>query len=1211
MPERNKETVSENEELLQGAIDAMRGYIAILDRQGNVLRINQAWANLAEHASSDKRNFGVGSNYIESCKRFESQAIGLEMAQGIADVISGDKSVFEIEYPFHSRSEERWYFTRVVPFGAGENLRVIVSHENITSRKLTEIALRESEESYRILAETASDVIIKIDANSTILFINSAGEKVFGYKPLEMIGKSLTMIMPEDLREKHKKGIARYLQTGKRVLAWESMELPALHRDGRLFPLEISFGESKQQGRHFFIAVARDISGRKEAEKVTAHLALIVKSSEDAIISKDLNGIITSWNKGAEKVFGYTAGEIVGKSITTLIPPHLIDEEALIIGRIRRGIPVEHYHTVRQRKDGTHINISLTVSPIQDEAGNIIGASKVARDITERIRTEEVLRENQMMLALAMQSSRMGAWERDVATDVVIWSEELEEIFGLEKGSFEQTLDAYNRLIFEEDRERVRSEVARAIEEGRDYSIEFRFHHADGGIRWMEGRGQAVYSDKGEPVRLYGIGIDITDRKKAEEKLRESEQQLQTLADSVPQLVWMAEPNGYRFWFNQRWFDYTGATFNQMKGLGWQTLHHPEHLQRTLKQWQHSIDTGEPFELEHPLRRADGVFRWFLTRMMPVRDSEGNIVRWFGTNTDIDDSRQAQEKLIAAERRAAEDYQALLARIVPLAQTLGTSRDLLTIYRTVGGFIRASMSCSAFFISFYDAEKNLRIAAYVCGDNGEVDISSLPPMMLTKDGGPNSQAIFEKKSIIVNRYMDLMEKRPHVIIEEDGINPNSSLVVPMKVMNRIIGTFEVQAYENDAFSDEHVVALEMVANLAAVAIENVRLLEVEARARQEAEAANRAKDEFLSVLSHELRTPLNAMLGWTRMMKSGILDETRMQQAIETIERNARLQNNLIEDLLDVSRIISGKMLIENEEVDIVSIVKACVETAKPSADEKNISLAFKSDAPAQKIIGDATRLQQVVNNLLNNAVKFTPAEGIIAVTLEQKDNEIELKVSDTGIGISPEFLPMIFDRFRQADSTTKRSHSGLGLGLTIVRHLTELHGGRVEVYSQGEGFGAAFTISLPLVSAAIESVSAGNLNNQDENVSRLKGAKILLVDDDCEGVQPLQIFLETQQADVHCADSAKEALQKISEQRFDVLVSDIGMPEMDGYELIGEARKITGEEYFLPAIAMTAYASAQDRERALSAGYQTHLPKPVDFDQFLSALNTLLNNHK
>jgi PAS domain S-box-containing protein len=1206
MSEKNTETAPASEELLQGTIDVLTGYIAILDRRGTIVMTNQAWNNLAAHNSIEGKNYIPGANYIETCKNFNADPIGNQLAEGIKDVIDGRKKSFEFEYPY--LDENHWYITRITPFGVDENRHVIVSHENITSRKLIEIALRESEESYRILAQTASDVIIKIDATSTILFINRAGERVFGYKASEMIGKSLTMIMPEHLRDAHRKGIACYLQTRKRKLTWQSLELPALHKDGHIFPLEISFGESERQGSHFFIAVARDITGRKETEKATAHLAAIVKSSDDAIVSKNLDGIITSWNKGAEKVFGYTAEEVIGKPITILIPPHLLDEEKEIIRRIRKGVQVNHYNTVRRRKDGSHINVFLTVSPIQDEAGTIIGASKIARDITERVRTEEVLRENQMMLALAMQSSRMGAWERDVATDIVIWSEELEEIFGLEKGSFDQTLEAYNNLVYEEDREKNRLEITRAIKEHRAYSTEFRFYHADGSIRWMEGRGQAVYSDKGEPVRLYGIGIDITERKESEIALQRNEANLRDFLENASVGIHWVDAKGIIVWANRAELEMLGYSREEYFGHHISEFHVDDN---TIDDILKRLSGGETLNnYEAGLRHKDGSIRYGLINSNVLWEDD-NFVHTRCFTRDITERKQAEEKLFMAERRAVEEYQALLSRIVPLAQTLGTSRDLITIYRTVGEFIRASMSCSAFFISFYDAEKNLRIAAYVCGEDGEVDISSLPPMLLAKDGGPNSQAIFEKKSVIVNRYMDLMKNRPHVIIQEDGIDPNSSLVVPMKVMNRIIGTFEVQAYENDAFTDEHVVALEMVANLAAVAIENVRLLEVEAKARQEAEAANRAKDEFLSVLSHELRTPLNAMLGWTRMMKSGILDEARTGQAIDTIERNARLQNNLIEDLLDVSRIISGKMRIESEDVDIVSVVKTCVETAQPSAEEKNISLTFKSDAPAQKISGDATRLQQIVNNLLNNAVKFTPADGVISVNLEQADGAVQLKVSDTGIGISPEFLPMIFDRFKQADSTTKRSHSGLGLGLTIVRHLTELHGGRVEVDSRGEGLGSAFTICLPLVSTPDETTSTVVSDYRDKNAFRLKGAKILLVDDDCEGIQPLQIFLETQQADVHCAGSAKDALQKIAEHRFDVLVSDIGMPGMDGYELIGEARKLTDGKYFLPAVAMTAYASTQDRERALSAGYQTHLPKPVDFDQFLSVINNLLNNHE
>jgi PAS domain S-box-containing protein len=1081
MPEENNFKIDEGEALLQGAIDALSGYIAILDGRGYILKVNLAWRNLAEQNLIE--GYLPGASYVQTCKNLTDESIGAELARGVEDVIGGTKPFFEVEFPF--RAEQSWYHTRVAPFGAVENQYFIVCHRNITKQKLTERALRESEESYRILAQTASDVIIKIDADNQIVFINDASERVFGYKPSEMFGQSLMMIIPEHLREGHQRGIRRYMQTRERNLSWQSIEVPALHKDGHIFPLELSFGEFKQDDRHFFIGVARNISGRKQTEKATAHLAAIVKSSQDAIISKDLDGIITSWNKGAEKIYGYTAEEIIGQPITVLIPPHLYDEEPYILERIKKGELIEHYETVRQRKDKSFINISITVSPIRDEAGNIIGASKIARDITDNILAEEELREKQTMLSLAMQSSRMGAWERDMASGIVIWSEELEEIFGFKKGAFGQTLEHYNSLVYEADRGRIQKEVAAAISEGREYSIEFRFHHADGSIRWMEGRGQAVYSDKGEPVRVYGIGIDIDDRK------------------------------------------------------------------------------------------------------------------------------TAGERLIKAERKAVDEYQALLSRIVPLGQTLGTARDLISIYRAVFAFVRTSMSCSAFFVSFYDSVEKQRIAAYVWGEGEEVDTGQLPPIDINELGGANSQAILKKQTVITNHYWDSMKNRQHVVLHENGIHPQSSLVVPMIIKNEVIGTLEVQAHENEAFKHEHAVALEMVANLAAVAIENVRLLEVEAVARQQAEAANRAKDEFLSVLSHELRTPLNAMLGWTRMMKSGTLNEARKTQAIETIERNARLQNSLIEDLLDVSRIISGKMRIEHEEVDFASIVKSAVDTARPSALEKNIELIFQHDSVLHNINGDLTRLEQIVNNLLGNAVKFTNASGSIFVTLEQNADRIHLKIQDTGIGISKELLPRIFDRFKQADSTTKRSHSGLGLGLTIVRHLTELHNGQIEVFSDGVNQGSTFIIELPTAKVSDKAKFPNDLSVSNGNASKIKGAKILLVDDDCEGVQPLQLLLQNLEAEVHCADSARRALEMISAERFDIMISDIGMPEMDGFELIEEVRKLSEKQkYKLPAVALTAYAATQDRERAITAGYQAHLSKPVNFEQLLLVLSQLLSNH-
>jgi len=453
-----------------------------------------------------------------------------------------------------------------------------------------------------------------------------------------------------------------------------------------------------------------------------------------------------------------------------------------------------------------------------------------------------------------------------------------------------------------------------------------------------------------------------------------------------------------------------------------------------------------------------------------------------------------------------------------------------------------------------------------------------------------------------------MKNRPHLVLQRDGIDPNSSLVVPMTVMNRIIGTLEVQAYQHDAFTNEHIIALEMVANLAAVAIENVRLLQVEADARETAEAANRAKDEFLSVLSHELRTPLNSILGWIRMLRAGVLDEDRTDKALEVIERNALLQNNLIEDLLDVSRIISGKMRIEKESVDLIRVFGDAIELLRPVAGQKNLSFETQTAENSLIINGDATRFQQIIVNLVQNAVKFTPEEGKVNVSLSRNGDFARLTVEDSGIGIAEELLPFIFERFRQADSSTKRAFSGLGLGLTIVRTLVELHGGTIKAESIGEGQGATFIVEIPLTKEFLKKTPSDDKSKiVSDGHFALQGARILLVDDDGESLIPLQLFLEKEKAEITTANSAREALEKLSRENYHLLITDIGMPVVDGYDLIAKVRQLqTEHNAFITAIALTAYASSDDRRRALASGFQEHFAKPVDFDELLSAVKVI-----
>ena len=399
--------------------------------------------------------------------------------------------------------------------------------------------------------------------------------------------------------------------------------------------------------------------------------------------------------------------------------------------------------------------------------------------------------------------------------------------------------------------------------------------------------------------------------------------------------------------------------------------------------------------------------------------------------------------------------------------------------------------------------------------------------------------------------------------------------------------------------------------------ERLRLALVgEQMARAEAETANRMKDQFLATVSHELRTPLNAIIGWSHLLKSGNLDKVTQARAMETIDRNAKSQAQLIEDILDVSRMITGKLRLKNEPVDIASVINAAIDSVQLAIDSKDIKLEVTLDPSARHTIGDANRLQQVVWNLLANAIKFTSPGGHIEIKVERAEREMQLRVSDDGLGISAEFLPFIFDRFRQADGTTTRQHGGLGLGLAIVRQVIELHGGTIRAESPGEGKGSTITIRLPLAPSTqrigkrkaragiqLEKV----VNDRVASLPSLDDVNVLLVDDDRDTLQILSVMLGETKARVQTAASVKEALEVLEWYQPDVVVSDLAMPGEDGYSLIRKLRLLEGSRKRpIPAVALTSYVRVEDRARALSAGFNMFVPKPVQPDELISAIANL-----
>ena len=431
-------------------------------------------------------------------------------------------------------------------------------------------------------------------------------------------------------------------------------------------------------------------------------------------------------------------------------------------------------------------------------------------------------------------------------------------------------------------------------------------------------------------------------------------------------------------------------------------------------------------------------------------------------------------------------------------------------------------------------------------------------------------------------------------------------ISPLSRDGRVIGTLTIVEDVTERVARE--------AELQSQIEARTRLLASEKLARSEAERANRLKDEFLATISHELRNPLNAIMGWAHMLRLGKLNEANMERAVETIYRNAKSQGQLVSDLLDVSRIISGKLRLDVRTVDLIYIVNAAIDSIRPAADAKGIRLQTMLDPAAGPISGDADRLQQIVWNLLTNAVKFTPKSGKIQVTVKRIDSHVEVVISDSGIGISKEFLPYVFDRFRQADGSTTRIHGGLGLGLSIVRQLVDLHGGSVGVESDGEGKGATFTITLPFVGviSAQKEAESNTTTHTDEMVTfeglpSLEGLKVLVVDDEADTRELIREVLKECGSEVVMSRSAAEALEALEQHKPDILISDLGMPDEDGYSLISKIRALPPERGGqIPAAALTAYARAEDRMRVLRSGFQFHLPKPVDSAELVTVVASL-----
>ena len=659
------------------------------------------------------------------------------------------------------------------------------------------------------------------------------------------------------------------------------------------------------------------------------------------------------------------------------------------------------------------------------------------REIAERKRTEEALRGSEERLRLGLAAARMRTWDWNIPENQITWSSNMEDLFGLAPGEFDGSYERFVERLHPEDRDRVLDAIDAAINTGANYNIEFRVVYPNGIIRWALSLGKVFYNAIGQPIRMSGVDLDITDRQHTEEALRQSEEFRKRVLESTSDCIKVLDLDGRLLYMNPG-----GMCLLEIVDLT------PYLKAEWLCFWQDEVreeveaaiaaaKAGEQGRFQGFCATAKGTPKWWDVGVAPIRNGAGEVVQLLSTSRDITDAVAA-----ATQRKQAE-------------------------------------------------------------------------------------------------------------------------------------------------------------------IERDRILQLKQAALAESERVNRIKDEFLAVLSHELRSPLTPILAWAKLLQTGKLDQTKTVAALATIERNALAQNQLIDDLLDMAGVLRGKLSLNVIPVNLLCTIESAIDTVQTAATAKSI-LIYPVLSNIGEVSGDAVRLQQIVWNLLSNAVKFTAKGGRVDIRLEEADNQAQIVVTDTGKGINPEFLPHVFESFRQEDASVTRKHGGLGLGLAIVYQLVEAHGGTISADSLGEGKGATFIVSLPLLNVKTEE------SRSDKSLEKevdLRGIRVLAIDDDADSREVVGVLLFLAGAQVMTVASAAEFLVALESFVPDVLVSDIGMPEMDGYSLIGYVRALSPERGgLIPAIALTAYAGAMNQQQALAAGFQSHVSKPINPKILVGAIADLLS---
>ncbi|HEV7280489.1 MAG TPA: PAS domain S-box protein [Pirellulaceae bacterium] len=1069
-------------------------------------------------------------------------------------------------------------------------------------------------ELFRLLVENVLDyAIFVIDSDGRLQTWSDGAARLLGYNDLEILGElSDKLYTPEDVQDGvPAKERQQALATGR-----GEDDRWYVRKNGSRFWAGGVMTPLWDENRTLrgFAKIMRDRTEWKLAEEARvdseARRAAVLETSLDGIVTIDHEDRLVEFNPAAERIFGYRREDVLGRRMAELIVPARLRQDhyrgmARFLATGEGPVLGKRLRLPALRADGSEFPAELAIVRVPKEGpphftGYILDIT--GRDAEERWRAVQLAVTQALAEAPTVQDAAPlvlqavcdnlgwdvgGFWLADSTSKTLrcldVWSRSDAGADRFAEASRPLVLTLGEGLPGRVWQRREPFSIA-------DVSLDVNFPRlalaAAAGLRGalavpvMLGtealgviellRRSPLIPDDDLLARLATLGGHVGQflgRKANEERLLESEEKFRHMADTIPQLTWMARGDGSIFWYNRRWYEYTGTTAEDMEGWGWQTVHDPAVLPHVLQRWKESLATGEPFDMVFPLRGADGRFRPFLTRVNPLRDEEGGVRYWFGTNTDISEQKQAED---AASFLA--DASAALAAVVDCRSTLQKVAWLAVP--------RFGEWCA---IDLVEEGGSLRRLAVAHVDPAKVHLAHdlhrrYPPDPNALVGAPHVARTGEPEiceDIPDSLLEAVAQDAEHLrILRELGLN--SYLCVPLKTAGRTLAVITLVAGQGRRYGAADLALAEQLAGRAAVAIENTRLYD-------ELRDADRRKDEFLAMLAHELRNPLAPIRSGLDLLEMMGTDE----QIVEPMQQQVEQLVRLVDDLLDVSRIMRGKVELRKQSVDLSAVVARAVETARPVIQAHGHSFSQFLPSESTALDADPVRLAQAISNLLNNAAKYTERGGRIELTAKREGDQVRIEVRDDGIGMEADLLPRVFDLFTQAERAIDRSQGGLGIGLTVVKSLVEMHGGSVTAHSEGLGYGSAFTVRLPI---NLESVAGP----RSEALAGTGGAyRILVVDDNVPASKMLAMLLDRLGGhEVVTAQDGPAALEAAVAHRPHIIFLDIGLPKMDGYEVARRLRERPELETTL-VVALTGYGSEADRRKTLHAGCDDHLVKP------------------